>query len=72
MNSTRGDGGRSSSNYSQDNGNGGSGIQNAQAIIALLQGYRATFWTCFAVILFVSGVSAMGLRKAGKVGLKRE
>jgi len=61
--------GSGSSTHGSDSGGG---IENAEAIIALLEGYRATFWTCFAAILFVAGVSAVGLRKAGKVGLKKE
>lgn len=50
----------------------GTSFDTHEAIIALLEGYRATFWTCFAAILLVAGVSAVGLRKAGKVGLKKE
>jgi len=65
--------GTMSNNGNSSGGNHGeSGVENAEAIIALLEGYRATFWTCFAAILFVAGVSAVGLRKAGKVGLKKE
>jgi MFS family permease len=37
---------------------------------ALLRGYRATFWAGFAACAVVGFVSMMGLRKAGRVGLK--
>lgn len=39
---------------------------------SLLQGYRAAFWMCFAAGLVSCVVSYAGLRKSGKVGLKRE
>lgn len=37
-----------------------------------LDGYRATFWTCFAANVFVLGVIGFGLRKIGKVGIKTD
>lgn len=40
--------------------------------MALLQGYRAAFWMCFAAAIVSCIVSAIGLRKSGKVGLKRD
>jgi MFS family permease len=39
---------------------------------ALMLGYRAVFWTCFGIMILACGVGAVGLRKVGKVGLKRE
>lgn len=39
---------------------------------ALMSGYRAVFWTCFGLLMAASGVGAWGLRKVGKVGLKKE
>ncbi|MCJ1472988.1 hypothetical protein MMC13_001637, partial [Lambiella insularis] len=39
---------------------------------ALMAGYRAGFWTCFALGVLTCFVGAFGLRKAGKTGLKRE
>jgi MFS family permease len=39
---------------------------------ALMQGYRAVFWTCFGLMLSACCVGLLGLRKVGKVGLKRE
>ncbi|RFU33472.1 hypothetical protein B7463_g2886, partial [Scytalidium lignicola] len=38
----------------------------------LLDGYRATFWTCFAANILVLGVVGFGLRKIGKVGIKTD
>lgn len=38
----------------------------------LMDGYRATFWLCFAVDVAVLGVIAFGLRKIGKVGIKAD
>lgn len=39
---------------------------------ALMDGYRAVFWTCFGLMMLASGIGAWGLRKVGKVGLKQE
>lgn len=39
---------------------------------ALLAGYRATFWASFAFMLVTSCIAALGLRKVGKVGAKRD
>lgn len=39
---------------------------------ALMLGYRAVFWTIFGTLILACGVGALGLRKVGKVGLKRE
>jgi len=39
---------------------------------ALLDGYKAAFWYCFALCLTTLGISAWGLRKIGKVGTKRD
>lgn len=38
----------------------------------LLKGYRASFWTMFAYMLVCVVIAVVGLRKAGKVGLKSE
>jgi MFS family permease len=38
---------------------------------ATLSGYRSAFWTCFAAAVISTGISAIGLRKAGKVGMKK-
>jgi Na+/melibiose symporter-like transporter len=39
---------------------------------ALLEGYNATFWFCFALIAVTFVTVGLGLRKAGKVGHKRD
>jgi MFS family permease len=40
--------------------------------IAVLKGYRASFWTAFAYMAVCVVIAIVGLRKAGNVGLKRE
>jgi MFS family permease len=39
---------------------------------ALMAGYRASFWTMFGFMILCTVVGFFGLRKAGKVGLKRD
>ncbi|THC94265.1 hypothetical protein EYZ11_006238 [Aspergillus tanneri] len=39
---------------------------------ALMDGYRASFWTMFGFMVLCTLIGFCGLRKAGKVGLKRE
>ena len=39
---------------------------------ALLVGYRLVFWVTFGAMLFTCLIGGVGLRKAGKVGLKRD
>lgn len=39
---------------------------------ALLRGYRASFWTIFGYMAACVVVAVVGLRKTGRVGLKRE
>jgi MFS family permease len=39
---------------------------------ALLEGYKASFWTMFAFMVLCASIGGVGLRKAGRVGLKRE
>ena len=39
---------------------------------ALLEGYKATYWTCFAAAAMIVGLSWWGLRSIGKIGLKKE
>jgi len=39
---------------------------------ALLEGYKATWWFCFACIVFVVVLSVWGLRGIGRVGHKRD
>lgn len=37
---------------------------------ALMEGYRATFWTMLALLLICTIVGAAGLRQAGRIGSK--
>ena len=53
----------------QESGNGG--VQNGGEP-ALLKGYQASFWTMFAYMVVCGLIAIVGLKKAGKVGLKRE
>lgn len=39
---------------------------------ALLAGYRTSFWTMFGFMLFCAVVGMFGLRKTGRIGVKRE
>jgi MFS family permease len=39
---------------------------------ALMAGYRASFWTMFGFMVLCTLLGYFGLRKAGKVGLKRD
>ena len=39
---------------------------------ALLAGYHVTFWVSFSWVLLAVVIGGLGLRKAGRVGLKRE
>lgn len=39
---------------------------------ALMKGYRASFWTMFAFLLSCAVIGGFGLRKTGKVGLKKD
>lgn len=39
---------------------------------ALMNSYRAVFWFCFAIQAVACPISGFGLRRVGKVGLKRE
>lgn len=39
--------------------------------LATLEGYRVAFWTCFAAAVVSVLISTVGLRKAGKVGEKK-
>lgn len=39
---------------------------------ALMAGYRASFWSSFALMAFACVIATFGLRRIGKVGLKRD
>ncbi|KAF2730744.1 MFS general substrate transporter [Polyplosphaeria fusca] len=47
-------------------------ISDEQDEARLLAGYRAGFWTIFVYMLICAFVAVLGLRQAGKIGLKRE
>ncbi|KAH7327420.1 major facilitator superfamily domain-containing protein [Rhexocercosporidium sp. MPI-PUGE-AT-0058] len=52
---------------------GGVGRGNGDDVTRMLDGYRATFYACFAAMIIVVGVGGWGLRGAGRVGgRKRE
>ena len=48
------------------------GFQNKNSPAALQVGYKASFWTALALNLLASVIGGIGLRKIGKVGLKRD
>lgn len=49
-----------------------SGFADKTSPEALLVGYNATFWFCFAMIVVTCFIAVFGLKKAGKVGHKRD
>ena len=49
-----------------------SSSEDKQSPEALLEGYRATFWYCFALSLATLVICLLGLRNIGRVGVKRE
>lgn len=55
-------------------GHGGdsSGAFEDQDPTAVLKGYRASYWLMFAYMIVCGFIAVVGLRKVGKVGLKRE
>ena len=51
---------------------GGDGAFEESDDRALLKGYRASYWLMFGYMLLCGGIAVVGLRRAGRVGLKRE
>ncbi|KAI4258845.1 MAG: hypothetical protein LQ352_001056 [Teloschistes flavicans] len=49
-----------------------SDYQNKTSPAALLEGYRVTFWVSFVWMILATIIGGLGLRTAGKIGLKRE
>ncbi|KAI4215052.1 MAG: hypothetical protein LQ351_002366 [Letrouitia transgressa] len=49
-----------------------SDYKNKSSPAALLEGYRVTFWVSFAWMILATVIGGLGLRRAGKIGLKRE
>ena len=46
--------------------------KNKSSPAALMEGYRASFWTLFAWMVTACVVGGFGLRKLGKIGEKRD
>ncbi|CAG5160146.1 uncharacterized protein ALTATR162_LOCUS5748 [Alternaria atra] len=63
---------KSGSAGSAGHGDGEGGAFEDQDDVALLKGYRASYWLMFGYMLVCMMIAIVGLRKAGKVGLKRE
>jgi MFS family permease len=57
---------------SDSNSSGNSDGANSESVRDLLRGYRAGFWTMFASMMCCIIIAIMGLRKTGKVGLKKD
>ena len=49
-----------------------SSVEDKASPEALLEGYRATFWFCFALSVSTVFIALWGLRKIGQVGHKRD
>lgn len=62
--------GTDKSKSSSANGHGGNPSSDDPS--ELLKGYRASFWTMFGYMLCCVVIAVVGLRKAGKVGLKKD
>jgi len=50
----------------------GSKLQDKNSPDALMSGYRASFWAAFTWMCLACFIGAYGLRKMGRVGLKRD
>ncbi|KAK6368450.1 hypothetical protein LTR64_006604 [Lithohypha guttulata] len=50
----------------------GTQYRDKSSPLALLQGYRASFWAMFAATVTCAVICVLGLRNIGKIGLKRE
>ncbi|KAJ4403822.1 hypothetical protein N0V91_006335 [Didymella pomorum] len=57
---------------SKSSGAGGHDSAGSDDPRELLEGYRASFWTMFGYMLCCVVIAVVGLRKAGKVGLKKD
>ncbi|KAK4663760.1 uncharacterized protein QC763_503090 [Podospora pseudopauciseta] len=47
-------------------------FDNKSSPEALMEGYRVAFWIMFGWMVFVCGVCAVGLRRVGAIGVKRD
>ncbi|XP_014561417.1 hypothetical protein COCVIDRAFT_33776 [Bipolaris victoriae FI3] len=61
-----------SSGGGHGSGHGGGSAFEDQDEGAVLKGYRASYWLMFGYMVVCMGIAVVGLRKAGKVGLKKE
>ncbi|KAL6406681.1 hypothetical protein AUP68_09482 [Ilyonectria robusta] len=43
-----------------------------EMISALMEGYRASFWTMFAFMILCAAIGTLGLKNTGKIGLKKD
>lgn len=50
----------------------GTQYRDKKSPVALLQGYQASFWTMFGMTIACSLLCIGGLRKMGKIGLKKD
>jgi MFS family permease len=64
-------GGTGSTGHGNGDGDRG-GAFEGQDDMAVLKGYRASYWLMFGYMIVCVIIAVVGLRKAGKVGLKRE
>ena len=48
------------------------GHADLEETLALMEGYRASFWAMFGFMLTCALIGALGLRKVGKIGLKQD
>lgn len=64
--------GSDESGSSSEAGSSHGGSAGADDPRDLLKGYRASFWTMFGYMLVCVFIAVVGLRKAGKVGLKKD
>ncbi|CAN9224048.1 unnamed protein product [Alternaria alternata] len=61
----------STGSTSHSDGESGAAFED-QDDVALLKGYRASYWLMFGYMIVCMMIAVVGLKKAGKVGLKRE
>lgn len=61
-----------SSGEGHGSGHGGGSAFEDKDEGAVLKGYRASYWLMFGYMVVCMGIAVVGLRKAGKVGLKKE
>lgn len=55
-----------------DSRTAGTSFEDKSSPQALMTGYRAVFWALFAWMIVVLCAGVAGLRKVGKIGVKRD